>query len=280
MSLTRHAVGLLMLLAFASLPSLRAQEGRLQQVREDIQDPDSPATEESPPCDRDDFSCDGSLLGYLLLSAFLGPHAVLEEDAPPVLYFPGHPYPDACSGYMLAQAPLGPDLCNPAFRLYSLAGQFSVENGNDFSGMNRVNGRLLIETASRFGVQTSWNYFQEQLPHGRADQLVLGDANLVYRFAQSEHVLMRTGVGFRTLLDRDASDFGFNFTYGGDIFPVKPLIVSAVVDLGNVGSAFVAHCRATAGIIYRRWELFTGYDYFRVGSVNLHGPLLGVRVWF
>jgi hypothetical protein len=30
----------------------------------------------------------------------------------------------------------------------------------------------------------------------------------------------------------------------------------------------------------RGWEVFTGYDFLRIGSVNLQGPLLGLRLWF
>jgi len=115
---------------------------------------------------------------------------------------------------------------------------------------------------------------------GGTDDLVVGDVNLVYRFAQSELACLRSGLGFRMLADCHRSDFGFNFTYGGDVFPVRPLVLSGLVDLGNLGSAFVVHGRASAGVVYSGWEFFLGYDFLRIGTVNLQGPMLGVRLWF
>jgi hypothetical protein len=192
------------------------------------------------------------------------------------MYFARHPFQAGLPGYMHSNDP-----ADKAWRppVYPTAIRLSVEDGNDFAGINRVGVQVLIETASRFGLQTSWNFFQEDLGTGRTDQLVLGDVNLVYRFAQNEWATMRSGIGFRVLADHDA-DFGFNFTYGGDFFPLRPLVLSTLVDLGNVGSAFVVHARGTVGAILGSWEIFAGYDFFRIGSVNLQGPLLGVRFWY
>jgi hypothetical protein len=109
---------------------------------------------------------------------------------------------------------------------------------------------------------------------------VIGDVNLTLRFAQNEVASMYAGLGFRTLADRDRSDFGINFTYGGDWFPARPLVVSGAVDAGTLGGAGVFRGRATAGAVFNGWEVFAGYDYLRIGDVRLHGPLVGVRLWF
>ncbi len=284
----RSAASLFFLLALSSFSNLPAQEGRLAKVREEVRDgPDEPAAKEkvSNSCwsgyDNDDCeSCLGSLMFLGLLAPFSVPHQVLDDDFANPLYFPGHPYPAGFPGYMRFEAPYGPDPAKPLFGMHWLGGRLSLENGNDFNGLNRANVQLLVETAARFGLQTSWNFFHERMRPGRSDQLLLGDANLVYRFAQSERALFRSGLGCRALIDRHEDHFGFNFTYGADFFPAKPVVVSGVLDLGNVGSAFVVHGRGTAGLIYRGWELFAGYDFYRVGSMNLQGPLLGLRLWF
>ena len=115
---------------------------------------------------------------------------------------------------------------------------------------------------------------------GQSDETLLGDTELTYRFVQREWVQMHAGLGFRLLADRWDTRAGFNFFYGADVYPVAPLVLSTAVDLGNLDAAFVVHARFTAGVNYRNWELLAGYDFLRVGSVNLQGPLLGLRFWF
>jgi hypothetical protein len=74
--------------------------------------------------------------------------------------------------------------------------------------------------------------------------------------------------------------YGFNITYGGDVFPCKPVVISSSLDLGNLGSASVIRLRGTVGLIHRHWEVFGGYDFYRIGSVDLQGPMAGLRLWF
>jgi hypothetical protein len=91
---------------------------------------------------------------------------------------------------------------------------------------------------------------------------------------------MHTGLGVRVLADRSDPRAGFNFLYGADLFALNPLVLSTVLDLGNLDAAFVIHMRTTVGIVYRHGELLAGYDFLRIGSVNLQGPLIGLRFWF
>jgi hypothetical protein len=156
----------------------------------------------------------------------------------------------------------------------------ALENGNDFNGINRVGGQLKIENANRWGIVSNWNYFHERLSCGCIDETVIGDTNITFRFAQNEIVSLYSGLGFRMIADRRQSDFGFNFTYGGDWFPVRPLIVSGVFDAGTLGYAGVVHGRATMGAIWHGCEVFAGYDFLRIGNANLQGPMAGVRYWF
>jgi hypothetical protein len=33
-------------------------------------------------------------------------------------------------------------------------------------------------------------------------------------------------------------------------------------------------------VTHKRWETFGGYDFLRIGTVNLQGPMVGLRLWF
>jgi hypothetical protein len=129
-------------------------------------------------------------------------------------------------------------------------------------------------------VLTSWNHFYERLNGGRSDELVLGDMNLTYNFGCGPRGTVRAGLGARVLADHGRSDWGVNFHLGADLFPARPWICTIGGDVGTVGDATVLHGRLTLGVVHRGWELFGGYDVMTIEDTTLHGPLVGVRVWF
>jgi hypothetical protein len=301
----RRACGSLVLLIFCTSP-LFAQ-GTLQRTRETThEDTGQPAAPPAPtpPSKSSDASTFtdsaysglsagsaegvgalGLLSCVVATSPIWGPYTLLEDDLRVRGYFPHYPYALDYSGFLhidsngsdppsTQEARFG----DPNYlKFWSI--RLSAENGNDFRGLYRVNGTLVIDTTSRFGLQTSWNYFHECLDGGGSDETVLGTSNLTFRFAQKEWVQMHAGMGFRLLNDRTETRAGFNFLYGADFFPVKPLVLSASVNLGNLDSAFVVQARGTAGIALKRCEPFVGYEFLRIGSVNLQGLVAGVRFW-
>jgi len=160
-------------------------------------------------------------------------------------------------------------------------GQFRAEYADDFDDLMRTGGRLILEGPSRFGIDGEWNYWQENLGGSDRDWLTTGDANIVYRFAQNERLAMRSGIGLAWLDDQVAdTHFGFNFTYGLDYYPCKPLVLTADIDWGTLAGRSLFHGRATAGVMIRRTQVYVGYDYYDVGDVGLNGLVAGVGVWF
>jgi len=309
---------LLSLLLCARPPELLAQGGKLQKARAEVRNPPAAKkdTEDKEDDDTawslslasdDDETCEGGWLAdglgglcWLIgVTLFKGPAwSVGDTWEGSEHRFLRYPYAERLPGAMwlapCTELP-GPDpegqewrglpatdssAMVPAPKTRGWAGRFSLGESNDFDGLNRVNGLLLLEGLHRFGVQVGWNYLTEQLADNQQDSLWLGDATATFRFAQTEKVQLRTGLGLRWLADRTDSDFGVNFLYAGDFYPVAPLVLSTSLELGSLGEAFVCHGRVTAGLLLKRWELFGGYDWLRIGSVDLQGPVLGLRLWF
>ena len=102
----------------------------------------------------------------------------------------------------------------------------------------------------------------------------------VVRFAQSEDVQFRSGLGGRFLADSRNSEGGINFTYGADLYVKRPLVISTELDLGTLGSAGVAHLRASVGWQLSDFELYAGWDQLWIGGEPLYGPMIGLRYWF
>jgi len=142
-----------------------------------------------------------------------------------------------------------------------------------------IGGQLLYDTPIRFAIDTENNYRHEQLLDGD-DDLWTGDANIVYRFAQSPRIQMRSGLGVNWLADSEDTNIGFNFTYGGDFMPKDPFILSLESDLGAIRGEALFHGRATLGVNYEHTEIYGGYDYFRIGSQSIGSVVVGLRFWF
>jgi hypothetical protein len=239
------------------------------------------------------FSSSGEAGGYLILlglagvtSPFWGPFLLFDDSYKVPGYFPGYPYGHDDSGYLFVDTD-GTRPCDDQtarlgdrdyLKCWSM--RMSLENINDFRGLNQVQGQMFVDTTWRVGMLTSWRWLHEDVGGGHSDEAVLMDTNLTFRFAQCRSAVVYAGLGVRMLMDRGDTRGGFNALYGFDFFPAEPMIVSAQVDVGNLAEAFVVHARTTVGWSWGRWEMFGGYDFLRIGGVNLQGPVAGMRMWY
>ncbi len=231
-------------------------------------------------CESDDDNALGhflvDLLGPPIFTALTlpwwGPHYAIGDSWDGTADFPQYPYESDHPGYLILVSPLTENFNSWGLRA-------AVDYGNDFSNMQRIGTQVLLEHSSRFGIDAEANHWIEDLGTTQRDAWS-GDANLVFRFAQSEHVSMRSGIGVNWFEIDGRGDAGINFTYGADVFPVKPWVLKGVFDAGRVGDAGLFHARGTIGVQLHRLELFTGYDYLRIGDTSLHGMLTGIALWF
>lgn len=299
----RFGVALLAVLASSSR-SLRAGDS-LQHLRDEarIADPESPRSARSEPAptppsrrsnqhdtlphhgwDEEEQSEDNSVLwgsllvgvGVVLTSPYWGPQLLIEEEAAQNFYFAPAPYVES-PGAMIFQ---GDGALEPPPQSYAWATRLRTEYLDDLDRLRGYRGHLLVEHVSRFGFDAELNAWHESLPFGASDHLWTGDANVMYRFAQNERVQLRSGIGLAWLADDEQLDLGFNFTYGGDFYPIRPLVVSAELDAGWVGEAWLLHLRSTVGVVYRQVEVYTGYDYLEIGDAQVDGLVAGIRVLF
>lgn len=258
-------------------------EGQLDAVRQDVRTADSSASPSEPPhhgdgpCGPVDEGLDfasatglGYLAGAVVTSPFWVPHQMLGDDLSTSFSFARFPYADG-TGYATRGDPSGA-------RFWSA--QFAADYATTFNDLDSIGGRFVLNTSSRFGFDGSGKHFEEHLSGGRHDALWLGDANLVYCFAQNGQMQWRTGLGVNWLDDARRADVGFNFTYGFDWFPRRPWVVSTEIDWGSLGRSSLFHFRSTVGVIYNRFEAYTGYEYYDFDRVQTNALIGGVRVWF
>lgn len=224
-------------------------------------------------CD-DDSNVFGELLGTMFLIAVTTPWTIpiaitADEYAEPFAIVP-RPYHDAPYA-MIRETP--EDDLPPVF------GRLQLDFGDDFNDLSRSGVQLLVETPSRWGVDVGWTAWREESAT-RVDRLNLGDANLVFRFAQNEDLQFRTGIGVNWLDDRAGSELGFNFTHGFDYYPKRPWVISSTFDIGTLGHAGLFHNQTTVGCQVGRCEIFVGHDYYRIGRADLSNWISGLRFRF
>jgi hypothetical protein len=281
-------VGLLALLVLCDLPSLEAQEGKLQKVRDEASSPSSSGSNDESRssgggggCDSEDASDLFNLAAVCcVVVPYWVPAKLLGDDFGTHGYFLPYPYANSRPGSMQFHLSQGDKPLAHEDHVQWWLARVAVEESNDFHSLNRVTGHLLLDSWFRVGLQTSWSYLTENLKGNKHDNMGLGDVNLVFRFAQNEYVQMRSGLGVRLSTDSHETHAGFNFTYSADIYPIRPLVFSALIDAGTLGSAGLFHGRISAGVQWRKCELYAGYHYLLIGSVDLQGPVAGLRFWF
>lgn len=269
----------LIVAGLVSSVAVSVEGGMLDDLRDDVRsegDPSHSETEETyhPHCEHNDVG--DSLLANLMWNLLSGMLSSSERSGGPIMldaYFPRYPYENGNTGYLMTEEYTSP--------LRRWAARARCDYSEDFDDLSRIGGHLLLSTTSRWGLDTEMNYLQEHLPDRSRDRLWLGDCNLVLRNRRANAFYeAHLGLGFNWLDDPIETNYGFNFTCGFDLYPIKPLVFSTEIDWGTIGSAEAFHFRTTAGVVVHGLEAYVGYEYRDIDRFYFNGLIAGVRVWF
>lgn len=215
-------------------------------------------------------------IGYVIASPFWGPPLMIGDHYTLTGRFTEYPYAHH-DGYMVFYLP---DPKEEPWPVHSNSLQFESNYESNFSGQELIGGRVLAETSWRLGLDTRFNYLQDDRRIADQQDVWLGDANFVYRFAQSEQWQVRAGLGMNWLADERGEDLGVNFTYQADWFPVQPWVLSSEVDIGTLGDAWLFDFHTSVGVTWHGVEARVGYEYLDIGSAQFNFFTAGVRLWF
>lgn len=158
--------------------------------------------------------------------------------------------------------------------------RFGMEYGDNFDRQQKITTRILLDSKSRLGLDTSFDYLREQSGASEHDQMWLGDVNLTWRFAQSSRAEWRAGIGYNWQSDALGSDGGFNFTYGGNIYINQPNVIDFDLDLGQIGNANLNRFRTGYSLYFKRVRLSLGYEHLRLGTFKTNYLNSGIGIDF
>ena len=198
------------------------------------------------------------------------PRWLLEEESEPGFFFE-YPYYEQRWQYLdLGQHPAEGATVWGA----TITGDYSTDGDID-----RAATRITFDSTSRFGFESEFNHLWGTLEDRPWDEMQTGDAHVLWRFAQHPCVQFRAGLGFRWLTDELDTNYGFSGHYGVEIQPVRPLAISLQVEGGTLRHDPFLHGRMTLGLLWKRTELFAGFDYLQIDELESAGPVAGLRLW-
>jgi len=195
------------------------------------------------------------------------------ESIDPLMSFAHYPYADDLDGNMMYSD-------SSTARPQAGSKRLWFEYGSDFDDIDRWTGKFLVEGKQGFALDGGWNYYTERLAPAVQDNLHVGDVNLLFRLVETPKTQWRLGVGMNWFHSREMTDLGLNVTTKVDCYPINPIVFSGEVDYGGVGDAEMFHGGVSVGVIWNHVEIFSGYDYRKIGPVELEGPMFGVRLWW
>lgn len=135
-------------------------------------------------------------------------------------------------------------------------------------------------------LETEWQRYIEHLPNGSTDSLTLGTLGVAIAFPVKDHITLTIGAGASFYHDPYGDETGWYGKAGLELYPIRPLILNAEVWGGYVradeysAETFIGGGRATAGVVWNRFELYGGWQATWIEAVTLSGPTVGLRVWF
>lgn len=296
-------------IAILATTALHAEDGKLQRAREEVRPPPrsqpstpSPSASSTYPSSstvRGNYneSDDWSLLGFFF--GLNGPSTPAPGYSNDQFHSGRHgllrfPYADDRRGWLVDDVPPIPATITPdeakaitskRSPLSSSGGAVRGEWSDCGDGLNRY---AVAAQASivYLRIETEWQRYIEHLPSGATDSLTLGSIGVGFNIHADDAITVLAGLGVCTFHDRYGDESGWYGKLGVELFPIRPLIISAEITGGFIradefdSETFLGGGRATVGVIWNRCEAYGGWQATWIESVTLAGPLAGLRVWF
>jgi hypothetical protein len=209
-------------------------------------------------------------LGIALICPYYFPYDSWDAGYSVSMYFSPYPYYLKNKGYLKDQKE---DFSKSW--VYDIDNEYKIFRNENFGmGLN-----FDIRNRSRIEFQGEVNYISDLSVNGKIDKMYLGNANILFRFAQNQYLLMRSGLGVNAFLSKEDSYHLF-YSYSVDVYPIKPLYCSARIDLGLIGRTSFFRLRTGIGLLHKRLEVNGGVEMYHIGRDSLIGFYMGAKLYF
>jgi hypothetical protein len=283
------------LLAICAIPSALAEDNKLERAKAEVHRPAAPAAAAAPKppsgsgttstVSGSSYSDDGddgfgdAVFGVIFWGVVVPVMACFswhDDQGPAVVGVERYPYHGDWNGYF---APAGDGRRGRIF-----GGEAALEYGRIDEDIERY-GLSARFFCSALALRTDWNRYFEPRAGGGHDTLTLGTIDLELGVPVGRHARVGLGLGSSIFHDGIGTESGLCAVVSADVFPLEPLVLNGVFTYGTVGGSGepktdIMTVRASLGVMWDRCEAYAGWQGTWIESVQLDGPLAGVRVWF
>jgi hypothetical protein len=213
-------------------------------------------------------------MGFLkaLLFPFILPRAIVQDMNPQGYTVPAYPYSDSLAYTVTEDPELAEQhkLLRVQMRLGATARSPQLMSGT-FAAQ--------IDFSLPVALQVGYRVLGEA-DAGQRTFVGFGNAQALYRIAESRHLRFHTGVDYLQWLDAQGLSHGLAFVYGFDAFPAQPISFGSRISIGGLGKqvAYAFQWRTYLGVMLSRYEIQVAYDHLDIGGVQLGGLQLSMQV--
>jgi hypothetical protein len=157
-----------------------------------------------------------------------------------------------------------------------------ADGGRDQDGLTRLTLGAAVMSNLRFALESRFTYWSESLEEdegpGKSDGLWIGDLNVHYQILAYPPLQSYIGLGPRIATDGTEKAAGINMTSITELYPLRPLVFRIEGDVGSLGQATFLEAQASAGLVWKHFEAYAGYDVMRVAHIRFNSWFTGLRV--
>lgn len=187
----------------------------------------------------------------------------------------------------LALLPMAGSILRAPSSLMSLVTPMFIGNGRirgdyvtDFDETDKVGMQILTQGGLGAGIDAEVNYWQRPVAGLGREPLWTGDLNVLYSMSPISRFKLRAGAGGSWMLDNGEAQFGYNFTYGLDVYLLWRAMFTSEIDYGKIGGDELFRYRLGLGLTFNAIDIFTGYESQEIDNEELDGWMSGIALWY
>lgn len=150
----------------------------------------------------------------------------------------------------------------------------------DFDETEKVGMQILTQGGLGAGLDAEVNYWQRPVAGLGREPLWTGDLNVLYSLSPISRFKMRAGAGGSWMLEDGQAEYGYNFTYGLDVYLLWRAMFTSEIDYGEIGGDELFRYRLGLGLTFNAIDIFTGYESQEIDDEELDGWMSGVAIWY
>ncbi|MEE9408852.1 MAG: hypothetical protein V3V28_12345 [Polaribacter sp.] len=166
------------------------------------------------------------------------------------------------------------DSTNYNITRFDITNNFVIENSNLYGNNFGVNFRFL----KRFAVDVDYLYLSENV-NGKRDSFSLYSALLKYHRIRTQRFDAWFGLGMMHV-GNDVNKTGFGLGVGVEIFIAKPISLDFSHKWTNINNQEVHKTKLLLKYHIKNYQIFSGYEYFKIGVSKIKAFSFGIGASF